>query len=120
MTRVISGRKRAGKKVNDRNQAVSIEYGLAKTASSEKVRFGSIVVHVFRPGKTEIKSNVESSTEALMRSKAKLTKSDVTIRAKKDVPLYHVDENDAQQVIRKLNGKIERGVFENGVFKASA
>jgi len=47
-------------------------------------------------------------------------KSGVTIRKRKDVPLYYMDESDSGKFIRKLNGRVERGVLENGVFKVTA
>jgi hypothetical protein len=120
VTRITFGRKPVGSKAKDRDQSVSFEHDLKKSVPSTRVKFGNVVVHTRKPDKAEVLSNVEYSTEALRRSKYRLAKSGVTIRQRKDVPLYYVDENDAAKFIRKLNGRLERGVLENGVFKVTS
>ena len=45
-----------------------------------------------------------------------LLKPGIKIRRKKNVPLYWLDENDSNIIIRELNGKINSGTFKNGKF----
>jgi len=119
-TKVTFGRKRVGTNAEDPEKSASSGRDLKKASSSTKVKFGTVVVHVRSLDKTQVLSNVEYSTKALERSKSKLMKSGVTIRKRKDVPLYYMDESDSGKFIRKLNGRVERGVLENGVFKVTA
>ena len=48
---------------------------------------------------------------------ARLTRSGVHIRKRKGVPLFSIDESDPSRFVRKLNGKVDVGVFEDGIFK---
>lgn len=45
-----------------------------------------------------------------------LLKPGIKIRRKKNVPLYWLDENNSNIMIRELNGKTDRGTFKNGKF----
>jgi hypothetical protein len=83
------------------------------------VTFGDVTVTAQRPSDEEIQRNVEASTAALRRALPAFLKPGVRIYPKKDVPLFWADDNDPNICIRKLNGKIERGVVdEDGEFKA--
>jgi hypothetical protein len=84
------------------------------------IRFGDVTITAQRPSDAEIRRNVEASTAALKRALPAFLRPGVRIYPKKDVPLFWADEdNPAEGVIRKLNGKIERGVLdEDGQFKA--
>lgn len=84
------------------------------------VRFGDVTVTGPRPSDEEIRRNVEASTAALRRALPAFLRPGVRIYPKKDVPLFWADEDNLPEgVIRKLNGKIERGVIdEDGQFTA--
>jgi hypothetical protein len=83
------------------------------------VTFGDVTVTGPRPSDEEIRRNVEASTEALRRALPAFLRPGIRIYPKKDVPLFWADEDNPKDgVIRKLNGKIERGVVdEDGNFK---
>jgi hypothetical protein len=85
----------------------------------ETVKFGDVTITAQRPSDAEIKRNVEESSRALARALPGLVRPGVRIYPKKDVPLYWCDDDNPNIFIRKLNGKIRRGVFEDGQFKAT-
>jgi hypothetical protein len=84
------------------------------------VTFGDVTITAQRPSDEEIQRNVDASTAALKRALPAFLRPGFRIYPKKDVPLFWADEdNPVDGVIRKLNGKIERGVLdEDGNFKA--
>jgi hypothetical protein len=84
------------------------------------VTFGDVTITAPRPSDEEIRRNVDASTAALERALPAFLRPGIRIYPKKDVPLFWADEdNPGDGFIRKLNGKIERGVLdENGQFKA--
>lgn len=89
------------------------------TGSAEaRVKFGAVTVATAQFDQKIAQYNVEKGQRALARAAKKLAQPGVSIRAAKDVPLYSVDETQPNRLIRKLNGKVERGVLENGRFKA--
>ena len=118
-TKRCIGRRRATSKAGGGETVLTTHVG-AKGTSHGRVKFGAVSVLAPKPTTTELRSNVDFSTEALRRAKDSLTQPGVRIREKRDVPLFHVDEGNPGRFVRKLNGKIERGVLENGVFKVIA
>jgi hypothetical protein len=90
-----------------------------KSGVRETVKFGDVTIIAQRPSDAEIQRNVEASTAALKRALPAFLRPGVRIYPKKDVPLFWADEdNPGEGFIRKLNGKIERGVLdEDGQFK---
>lgn len=72
---------------------------------------------VHKPTAAEVKYNVAKGSSALDRLKNRLIRPGVRVYAKKDVPLYFADADQPGIYIRKLNGKLERGILENGAFK---
>jgi hypothetical protein len=85
--------------------------------SRATVRFGDVVVTARRPTEAEVQRNVELGSAALARALPRLARPGVRIYPKKDVPLFWVDPENPGGFIRKLNGKLERGVLEDGQFK---
>jgi hypothetical protein len=85
------------------------------------VTFGDVTVTGPRPSDEEVQRNVEASTAALKRALPFFLRPGIRIYPKKDVPLFWADENNPKDgFIRKLNGKIERGVVdEDGNFKVT-
>ena len=55
----------------------------------------------------------------MARALVRLTRPGIRLRPKRGIPLFQVDENDPDILIRDLNGKRERGVFQDGEFKAN-
>jgi hypothetical protein len=90
----------------------------AKGGAWEKIKFGDVVITAQRPSDAEIRRNAEESTAALARALPRLVRAGVRIYPKKDVPLYWADPDNSDGFIRKLNGKVQRGVLEDGQFKA--
>jgi hypothetical protein len=95
--------------------------GSSGTGVMHTVRFGDVTVTGPRPSDEEIQRNVEASTAALKRALPAFLRPGIRIYPKKDVPLFWADEDNPKDgVIRKLNGKIERGVVdEDGNFKVT-
>ena len=73
------------------------------------------------PDGQAVDSNIAEFSRAVReRARKRLAKPGIKIRPKKDVPLFHVDDVAAGTFIRKLNGRVERGILENGEFKVIA
>jgi len=83
------------------------------------VTSGMLSKNAMKPSKADIADSVRASTQALERVQARLVKPGVRLYARKDVPLFHVDETDPHKFVRKLNGRRDVGVIENGVFKVT-
>jgi hypothetical protein len=61
--------------------------------------------------------NNESISKRLKKALMSLVEyPGVIIERKKDVPLFYLDKNDSNVMIRELNGKCERGRFLNNKF----
>ncbi len=82
-----------------------------------RVRIGGVYVTGDRSSAAEVKRAVAISTAKLEKLADKVAKPGVRIRAKRDVPLFSVDPDRPDRFVRKLNGRIDTGVLENGVFK---
>ena len=91
-----------------------------RAAGRMKVTFGGVTVSVQRPNAAQVRHNVELSTMALERAKKRLMRPGVRLNAKKGVPQYFADVEKPGVFVRKLDGKVERGVIENGKFKVIA
>ena len=74
---------------------------------------------VSKPSSEQVKHNISVSTEALERAAKRLIRPGVRLYAKKGVPLYSADPERPGVYIRILDGKMERGVLENGAFKVT-
>ncbi|TVV74330.1 hypothetical protein FOY91_10135 [Sphingomonas solaris] len=88
----------------------------AQKVKARKTRFGDVTVVAPPPSAAMVQHHVKASTEALERLAKRVAKPGVRLRAKKGVPLYSLDSDNPDVMIRKLNGKTERGRFINGVF----
>ncbi|WP_137752255.1 hypothetical protein [Sphingopyxis sp. L1A2A] len=93
---------------------MTVKKSVGKTRS---VTFGSVTVRAAVPPKAQVAANVALGQSALKRARMKIIKPGVRISPRKDVPLYHVDADKPEEVIRKLDGKVERGHFVNGTFQ---
>ena len=86
--------------------------------SQQRISIGALTVTVPRPTKAQVQENVRRSTEALGRALVRLTRPGIRLRPKRGIPLFQVDENDPDILIRDLDGKRQRGVFRDGEFQA--
>ena len=85
-----------------------------------RVTVGEVTVSVHKPTAAEIKTNVAKGSSALGRLKSRLLRPGVRVYPKKNVPLYFADDLTPGVYLRKLNGKIDRGILEDGSFKVIA
>ncbi|GLV27332.1 hypothetical protein [Sphingobium chungangianum] len=91
-----------------------------RQARARRVKFGDVVITAPAPQRDLIKANIAQSTAALARAARRLSKPGVVIRAKKGVPLFSLDSENPDVVIRTLDGKTERGQLVDGIFHAIA
>lgn len=94
-----------------------VRIGGTSSTNGAKVKFGQVIITGSKPSRDLVKVNIERSTKALERVKRKLTTPGITIRAKKDVPLFSVAEGETDVFVRRLNGRVERGRVVDGTFK---
>lgn len=113
----IKKRTHKSSKVNGTKSGANVFIGSRKDVSVQ-VRFGAVTIAAGKQSREDIQRNIEQGQMALERAALKLAKPGVPIRAGKDVPLYHVDEEQPSKMFRTLNGKTESGFIENGRFKA--
>lgn len=88
------------------------------TQKMRTTKFGNVTVTAPAPSEEQIARGVRESTralEGLVRAIAKLPGIDLP--RQKDVPLFWADDDDPDIIIRELNGKTERGRYENGKYK---
>lgn len=83
-----------------------------------RVKFGDVTITAPAPARATVMANVATSTAALSRAVERLAKPGVQLHKKKGVPLFSLDSEDPDVVIRTLNGKTERGHLVDGVFQA--
>lgn len=83
-----------------------------------KIKFGDVIVTAPAPSATVVKHNVKRSSEALERLAKRLGKPGVSIRARKNVPLFSLDPDNPDVMIRTMNGRTERGHMVDGAFHA--
>lgn len=81
------------------------------------VKFGSVTVKVHPPHKAEVERNVKAGQSALARARETLIKSGIKMKIAKGVPIFHADAKLPGQLVRRLDGKSESGVFVKGKFK---
>jgi hypothetical protein len=90
----------------------------AKTSRKRaRVKIGGVFVTGDKASAAQLKHSVELSSRMLDRLASKVVKPGVRLYAGKTVPLYSVDPDQPGRVVRKLNGKVDLGVLENGAFK---
>jgi hypothetical protein len=116
-----SAKSRSTKDHNRTSTEIVARPDLNGSRAMHTVRFGDVTVTGPRPSDEEVQRNVEASTAALKRALPFFLRPGIRIYPKKDVPLFWADEDNLPEgVIRKLNGKIERGVVdEDGNFKVT-
>lgn len=86
-------------------------------ARGRKVKFGDVTITAAAPSAKLVKQNVRLSTQALERVAQRLAKPGVSLRARKGIPLFSLDSDDPDVMIRTLDGRTERGRIVDGVFQ---
>ena len=82
-----------------------------------KVKFGGVTVAAERPGKTVAIANVKRGQSVLESVAERIETPGVYVPSRKNVPLFHLEDDNPGQVVRLLNGKTDRGFFYDGEFK---
>lgn len=82
-----------------------------------RVKVGGVVILGDKASAAQVRRSVALSSDMLGRLASKVAKPGVRLYASKSVPLYSADPDHPGRVVRKLNGKVDRGVLENGAFK---
>lgn len=89
----------------------------ARHAPRARVKVGGVIVSGEKASPAQVKQHVARSTDMLERLSQKIARPGVQLKARRGVPLFSADPERPDRFVRKLNGKTERGVLENGVFK---
>ena len=82
-----------------------------------KVAVGGLEVIAPEPDARVVEANLTKSRTAMKGLAAALAKPGIRIYPRKGVPLYSADPEDPDVLIRKLDGRVERGAFVNGAFE---
>ena len=88
-----------------------------KSPSSRELtsaKFGSVTIQVKPPTTAEIDRNIRAGQFALRRARHKIISPGVEFKVDRGIPLYSVDPQNPDILIRKLNGKKEKVRFKNG------
>ncbi|HPL64787.1 MAG: hypothetical protein PHG91_09845 [Syntrophales bacterium] len=80
------------------------------------VKFGSVKVTAPAVSGAEVKRNIKAGQTAFARAKKKIITPGVRIKTAKGVPLFIADPKNPDLLIRKCDGKLERGKFVKGHF----
>lgn len=98
---------------------ISIEMRVGPGLYNE-VTFGEVTARVPAPSADAVRRNVQASSAALKGLVDAFTNPSRTRLGKtKDVPFFHADPDQPGRLIRKLNGRRERGFLRNGVFEVT-
>ena len=91
--------------------------GLPLRRKRARVKVGGVYVTGDKASAAQVKQSVAKSADMLERLGRKIVQPGVQLTAARDIPLYSVDPSHPGRFLRKLNGRIEPGVLENGAFK---
>ncbi|MGA0599205.1 hypothetical protein ACO2Q3_00710 [Caulobacter sp. KR2-114] len=103
-----------------------IETGAAKVVLRKGKRarysysFGDAVLTNDKGQQATTPETLEMSRKAMRELGWRLRKPGVKLRMAKGVPKFYVDEGNPDLIVREVDGKQERGTFEDGKFKAVA
>ena len=82
------------------------------------LQFGSVRAEAVAPHPDVKGANIAAGQEALKRAKTAFVTTGVSLRHRKSVPTYFADAHDPNILIRRLDGREERGRFVDGAFVA--
>jgi hypothetical protein len=100
-------------KISARNVKVAV------TGVSSKITVGSVTVSVSKPTIEMVRKNLAASEAALSRVRSEIVKPGVKLNPAKGVPLYQVDPENPDLLIRKLDGSFAKGRLVAGKFKVA-
>lgn len=84
------------------------------------VTFGEVSVLVTEPTEEAVQKGVRASVRVIRDLGRRLLIPGVEIKRVRDVPVFTVDPQNPNRVIRQLNGKSEVGHFVRGEFRVDA
>jgi hypothetical protein len=90
-----------------------------KSTTGKTIVFGQVEIARAGVKAAVVKRNVSRGQVAVERLAKTLNEPGVAIKQQKDVPMFYVDRDDPDVIVRVLNGKQTRGRLVNGRFKAS-
>ncbi|WP_156798921.1 hypothetical protein [Gemmatimonas aurantiaca] len=82
------------------------------------IKVGDVTITTERAHESVRRQNVARGQQALRRAADGIRTVGVTISETPGIPLYRVDPQDPDRVIRQTGNKVESGQFLNGVFRA--
>jgi|tagenome__1003787_1003787.scaffolds.fasta_scaffold20203919_2 hypothetical protein len=82
-----------------------------------RIRFGSVEIVAPKPPPAEVRRNIEKGRTALARAMDSLTTPGVELKRGKGIAFYAIDPERPDRLIRTIDGRRDRGVFEKGQFK---
>lgn len=82
-----------------------------------EVKVGRTTILAERPSEADIKRSLAISRRAMKALCKRLLNPGIVLHHPPGVPLFEADPLDPQRVIRRLDGKVERGHFVRGKFK---
>jgi hypothetical protein len=88
--------------------------GKWKTAGT--TRFGSVQAKSIATDGATRHANIALGQAALKRAKIAFVKRGVSLRHRKDVPVFFADPREPSVLIRRLGGREERGQIVDGAF----
>jgi hypothetical protein len=84
---------------------------------TRKMAVGQVEVIVRVPSPTEVKKNISESRSVVSRLTTAISKPGVRLNIKASTPVYSVDKNDPDLIVRKRGSQTTRGHFDKkGVF----
>jgi hypothetical protein len=87
-----------------------------RAAKTHVVTFGSAVARSSTTRRfSEV--NIKAGQDALKRVETKLVRPGVNLRARKGAALYRADPDNPGGLIREIDGRVERVIFEGDDFK---
>jgi hypothetical protein len=108
--------KRVTKRRASPSRATTV-FRLPHEGKTVKTRFGNVVVTGAEPSEAVVKANIDYGTQALERVAKRLLKPGVVLPSKKDVPRFSADGSEPGVLIRRLNGRVDRGRLVDGIFQ---
>jgi hypothetical protein len=87
-----------------------------RAAKTHVVTFGSAVARSSTTGRfSEV--HIKAGQDALKRAETKLVRPGVNLKARKGAALYRADPDNPGGLIREIDGRVERVIFEGDDFK---
>lgn len=114
---IVPGSKRATTASPKPVKIHSVRYEGEGTAPLVEVKFGRTTILAERPSEASIKRSLAISRRAIKGLCKCLLNPGIVLHHPPGVPLFEADPLAPQRVVRRLDGKVERGHFVRGKFK---